>query len=109
MAAASRHSQRSMSARGLELESGGFRRHHTAIRSSKKLNLTAVFEPAADGEFTCWFEGFSDAFSEGETIEEAEANLLDAMKLVPEYHQDEARKRAAWPRTVRHLFQLAPA
>ena len=79
------------------------------MRSSEKLNLTAVFEPAADGGFTCWFEEFSDAFSEGETIEKAEANRLDAMKLVLEYHRDEARKRAAWPRTVRDLFKLAPA
>ncbi len=78
------------------------------MKSSDKLNLTAVFEPAAEGGFTCCFEELPDVFSEGETVEEAEANLLDALRLVLEYHRDEARKRAARPGAVRHQFQLAP-
>ena len=32
-------------------------------------------------------------FSEGETIEEARTNLLDALTQVMEYHREEARKR----------------
>ena len=60
-----------------------------------KLTLTAVFEPASEGGYTCHFEEFPEIFSEGETMEEARTNLADALKLVTEYHRDEARSRAS--------------
>jgi len=59
------------------------------------LTLTAVFEPAPEGGYTCHFEEFPEVFSEGETLEEARSNLADALKLVMEHHRDEARARAA--------------
>ncbi len=71
------------------------------------LKLTAVFEPAAEGGFTCTFEEFPDVFSEGETIEEARANLLDALQLVLDYHRDEARKQAGKIGIVREELELA--
>jgi predicted RNase H-like HicB family nuclease len=46
------------------------------------MRLTAVFEPAAEGGYTCFVEEIPAAISEGETIEEAEANLIDALRLV---------------------------
>ncbi len=58
------------------------------------LTLTAVFEPAPEGGYTCRFEELPDVFSQGETLEEARANLADALNLVLEYHRDEARGRA---------------
>jgi predicted RNase H-like HicB family nuclease len=33
------------------------------------LKLTAVFEPAPEGDFTCHFEEWPEIFSEGETID----------------------------------------
>ena len=39
----------------------------------------------------------------------AEANLLDALKLVLDYHREEARKHTRSPGAVRHQFQLSPA
>jgi antitoxin HicB len=71
-----------------------------------KLKLTAVFEPAQEGGFTCHFEELPEVFSEGETLEEAKANLLDALTQVMEYHREEARKKDA-PGTVREEVQLA--
>jgi predicted RNase H-like HicB family nuclease len=65
-----------------------------------KLKLTAVFEPAPEGGFTCHFEELPEVFSEGETKDEATANLLDALEQVMEYHREEARKNAA-PDSVR--------
>ena len=41
------------------------------------------------------FTGNCRIFSEGETMEEARTNLADALKLVTEYHRDEARSRAS--------------
>jgi len=71
------------------------------------LKLTAVFEPAPEGGYTCTFEEFPDVFSEGESIEEARANLLDALQLVLGYHRDEARKQGARMGSVREELELA--
>jgi predicted RNase H-like HicB family nuclease len=71
-----------------------------------KLKLTAVFGPAPEGGYTSQFEELPEVFSEGETLEESKANLLDALAQVMEYHRDEARKPAA-PGALREEFQLA--
>ena len=73
---------------------------------SLKLTLTAVFEPAPEGGFTCHFEELPEVFSEGETMEEARSNLADALQLVMEHHRDEARARAS-AAAVREPLQLA--
>ena len=75
--------------------------------------LTAVFEPAPEGGFTCTFEELPDVFSEGETLDEARANLFDALELILGYHRDQARQRATNDRTeggiVREIFALQRA
>jgi predicted RNase H-like HicB family nuclease len=71
-----------------------------------KLRLTAVFEPAPEGGFTCGFEELPEVFSEGETLEEAKANLLDALTQVMEYHREEARRRFT-PGSLRQELELA--
>ncbi len=71
-----------------------------------KFKLTAVFEPAPEGGFTCHFEELPEVFSEGETLEEAKANLLDALTQILDYHREESRKNAT-PDAVREELQLA--
>jgi predicted RNase H-like HicB family nuclease len=71
-----------------------------------KLTLTAVFEPAPEGGFTCQFEELPEVFSEGETLDEAKSNLLDALRQVMDYHREEARKNVT-PGTVREELRLA--
>jgi predicted RNase H-like HicB family nuclease len=71
-----------------------------------RLKLTAVFEPAPEGGFTSHFEELPEVFSEGETVEEAKANLLDALTQVMEYHREEARKNPV-PGATREEFRLA--
>ncbi len=56
-----------------------------------KVTLTAVFEPAPEGGYTCRFEEMPEIFSQGETLDEARVNLADALKLVMDYHRDAAR------------------
>ena len=46
------------------------------------------------------------AASEGESLDEAKANLLDALTQVMEYHREEARKSGV-PGAVREELQLA--
>jgi predicted RNase H-like HicB family nuclease len=50
-----------------------------------KRKLTAVFEPAAEGGFTCHFEELPEIFSEVESVDEARANLWDALEQVMTY------------------------
>ena len=51
------------------------------------MKLTAVFEPAKEGGYTCFVEEVPAAISQGETLGEAKVNLLDALKLVLERGQ----------------------
>jgi len=48
--------------------------------------LTAIFEPASEGGYTAHFAERPEVFSEGETIEEARANLFDALNEIMEYN-----------------------
>lgn len=72
------------------------------------MKLTAVFEPAAEGGYTCFVEEIPAAISQGETLEEAKANLLDALQLVLQCQRDMA-KEALSPNAVRQPIQLAEA
>ena len=70
------------------------------------MRLTAVFEPAAEGGYTCFIEEIPAAISEGETIDEAKANLLDALKLVLECQRELAEKDLS-PKAVRETIEFA--
>lgn len=45
-------------------------------------NFTAIFEKAEEGGYVCWIEEMPQAMSQGETLNEAKANLTDALKLL---------------------------
>ena len=72
------------------------------------MKLTAVFEPAPEGGYTCFVEEIPAAISEGDTLEEAKANLLDALKLVLECQRDIARRDSS-PNAVREIIEFANA
>lgn len=72
------------------------------------MKLTAVFEPAKEGGYTCFVEEVPGAISQGETIEEAKANLLDALQLVLQCQRELAEKELS-PNAVRQTIQLAEA
>ena len=46
------------------------------------MTLTAVFEPADEGGFIAYVEALPGANTQGETLDEARANLLDAVALL---------------------------
>jgi len=70
------------------------------------MKLTAVYEPAAEGGFTCWVEEIPAAISEGETLQEAESNLMEAVKLVLEC-QRELSDQTRSPGSLKRSFNLA--
>ena len=72
------------------------------------MKLTAVFEPAPEGGYTCFVEELPAAISQGETLEEAKANLLDALRLVIECQRELAEKSLS-PHAVRQSLQLVEA
>jgi predicted RNase H-like HicB family nuclease len=72
------------------------------------MKLTAVFEPAKEGGYTCFVEEIPAAISQGETLREAKENLLDALKLVLECQRDLAEKVLS-PNALREPIELAEA
>jgi predicted RNase H-like HicB family nuclease len=72
------------------------------------MKLTAVFEPAQEGGYTCFVEEVPAAISQGETLGEAKANLLDALKLVLECQRDLA-KQGLSPNALREPIEFVEA
>ena len=70
------------------------------------MKLTAVFEPADEGGFVCWLEEMPGVQSQGETLEEARANLIDALQLSLEYLRERARQESS-PRSLREPLETA--
>ena len=72
------------------------------------MKLTAVFEPAPEGGYSCFVEEVPAAISQGETLEEARANLLDALRLVLQCQRELAEEGLS-PNAVRQPLQLVEA
>jgi len=72
------------------------------------VKLTAIFEPAREGGYTCFVEEIPAAISEGETLEEARANLLDALRLVVDAQRHLTEENLA-PGALREPIELAEA
>ena len=72
------------------------------------MKVTAVFEPAQEGGYTCFVEEIPAAISQGETLEEAKANLLDALKLVLECQRELAERNLSFG-AVRETIDLVGA
>lgn len=72
------------------------------------MKLTAVFEPAPEGGYTCFVEEVPAAISQGETLSEAKANLLDALKLVLKCQRDLAEESLS-PNALREPIDLVEA
>lgn len=72
------------------------------------MKLTAVFEPAHEGGYTCFVEEIPAAISQGETLEEAKANLMDALRLVLHIQRELAEKDIS-PGALRETLEFAEA
>lgn len=70
------------------------------------MNLTAVFQPAPEGGYTAFVEEIPGAISEGETLEEARANLGDALRMVLECNREIARENESAD-AVRETLELS--
>ena len=52
------------------------------------MTLTAVFEPADEGGYIAFVEELPGAISQGETLDEARANLREAIELILETNRE---------------------
>jgi predicted RNase H-like HicB family nuclease len=72
------------------------------------VKLTAVFEPAGEGGYTCFVEEIPAAISQGETLQEAKNNLVDALRLVLDAQRQLAEENLA-PGALREPIELTEA
>jgi predicted RNase H-like HicB family nuclease len=59
-------------------------KHHNFVKSGimNNIEMTAVFEPCVEGGFIAYVQEISGINTQGETLEEAKENLIDAVNLV---------------------------
>ena len=68
----------------METEVGASRGDSPVDRNTRS-TLTAVFEPCAEGGFHAYIKEIPGVHSEGETLEEARLNLMDALTTLFSY------------------------
>ena len=68
------------------------------------MKLTGVFIPEIEGGFSCFVEEIPGAISQGETIEEAKSNLIEALQLVVECQRELADRELA-PGSIKQILE----
>ncbi len=67
---------------------------------------TAIFEHGEDGWWVASCLEMPEAITQGETIEEARANLKDAIQLLLEVRREDAEKQLEGKDVIRESFAL---
>ncbi len=71
------------------------------------MKLTAVFEPAEEGGYIAFVEELPGANTQGETLEEARENLIEAVTLLLETNREAAERDLAGRSVIRELLDLS--
>ncbi|HXT17874.1 MAG TPA: type II toxin-antitoxin system HicB family antitoxin [Gemmatimonadaceae bacterium] len=71
-----------------------------------QLELTAVFKPADEGGYIAFVEELPGANTQGETLEEARANLREAAELVIEANRALAEEQLRGAEVIREPLRL---
>ncbi len=69
--------------------------------------ITAVFEACEEGGFHAYIKEIPGVHSEGETIEEAQENLMDALHTLLAYRMEKALKDKDVSKSTRFEAELA--
>lgn len=81
--------------------------HYICIMKMKtKLKLTAIFEEAEEGGFIGFVEELPGVNTQGETLEEAKSNLLEALDLVLETQRQLSEKELINKKIIRESLEL---
>ena len=68
------------------------------------MKLTAVFEPDDDGGYIAYIEEIPGVNTQGNTLDEAKENILDALKLVMETRRAMAEKDIKKSQTIKRKY-----
>jgi predicted RNase H-like HicB family nuclease len=71
-----------------------------------QIELTAVFKPAAEGGYIAFVEELPGANTQGETLDEARANLREAAELVIEANRAIAQQDVQGSDVIREALRL---
>ena len=74
--------------------------------AAREITLTAVFEPAPEGGYIAFVEELPGANTQGATLEEARANLQEAVALVVEANRVLAQEAASGQDVIREPLQV---
>jgi len=71
-----------------------------------KNDFTAVYQPAEEGGFVAFVEELPGAITQGETLDEARANLKEAIQLVLEANREQNRLELADGHLIRETITV---
>ena len=72
-----------------------------------KIKLTAVFQEADEGGYIAFIEEIPGVNTQGDTLDEAKINLLEAMELVMDAQRMLSEKELENTRFIRESLDLA--
>jgi len=72
-----------------------------------KLKLTAVFELAEEGGYIASIEELPGVNTQGETLEESKANLLEALELVLQAQREISEKEQGGRKLIKESLEFA--
>lgn len=71
------------------------------------IKFTAVFEEAEEGGYIAYLEELPGVNTQGETLEEAKANLKEAFRLVIETQRSLKSQETGDRNVIKEVFELA--
>ncbi len=72
-----------------------------------KLKLTAVFEEVKEGGYIAFIEELPGVNTQGETLEESKANLLEALDLVLQTQRELSEKEQKGRKFIKESLEFA--
>ena len=72
-----------------------------------KIKLTAVFEEAEEGGYIAFIEELPGVNSQGETLEESKANLLEALEMVLQSQRELSEKELGNRKLIKEPVEFA--
>ncbi len=73
----------------------------------KKMYLTAVYLPAEESGYTAYIEEISGVNTQGDTLEEAKENLMDALELMLVLKHEMAEAELSGKKATREYIPIA--
>lgn len=72
-----------------------------------KMKLTAIFEEAEEGGYVAFIEELPGVNTQGDTLEESKANLLEALEMVLQTQRELSEKELGNRKFIRDSLEFA--